>query len=75
MTRFGKKSDIFGNILKVYLVLGKVVNPLWYNLYAFGQNFVVVNCQIFNKQNLFTLAVVVSVLATHSDDPSLNPVG
>ena len=35
--RFGKYLKIFGNLLKVYLVLGKVFNSLWCNLYAFGQ--------------------------------------
>ena len=34
---FGKYLKIFGNIFKVYLVLGKVFCSLWPNLYAFGQ--------------------------------------
>ena len=33
--RFRKKLEIFGNIFKVYLLFGKVVNPLWDYLYAF----------------------------------------
>ena len=34
---FGKYLKIFGNISKVYLVLDKVFNSLWHNLYAFEQ--------------------------------------
>ena len=36
---FGKYLNIFGNIFKFYLVLGKVFNSLWHNSYAFGQIF------------------------------------
>ena len=35
--RFVKHLKILGNIFKVCLVLGKVFNSLWHNLYAFGQ--------------------------------------
>ena len=37
---FGKYLKIFGNIFKVYLVLGKVFNSLWHNLYAIGHIFI-----------------------------------
>ena len=33
------KFHHFGNIFKVYLVLGKVFNSLWHNLYAIGHIF------------------------------------
>ena len=33
------------------MVFGNVVNPLWGNLYAFGQIFIVVNGQILKKQS------------------------
>ena len=36
---FGKNLKIFGIIFKVYLVFGKVSNPLWHNFYALGQIF------------------------------------
>ena len=37
---------IFGNLFKVYLVLGKVSNLLWHNLCAIGQIFITENGQI-----------------------------
>ena len=39
------------NIFKIYLVLGKVFNSLWHNLYAFGQLFIAVNGQILKTQS------------------------
>ena len=43
--------DIFGHIFKGFWnVFGKVVSPLWDNLYAFGQIFIVVNGQILKNQ-------------------------
>ena len=42
---FGKYLKIFGNIFKVYLVLGKVFNSLWHNLYAVGQILIAENGQ------------------------------
>ena len=47
---FGKYLKIFGNIFKVYLVLGKVFNSLWHNLYAIGQIFIAENGQILKTQ-------------------------
>ena len=49
--QFSKSLEIFGNIWKVYLNFGKVENPLWDFLYAFGQNFIIVNGQILKKQS------------------------
>ena len=46
-----KNEETFGNILKVYLVLGKVVNSLWDHFYFLGQIFFVVNGQILKKQS------------------------
>ena len=37
---FGQYLKIFVKIFKVYLVLGKGLSSLWYNLYAFGQIFI-----------------------------------
>ena len=50
--------EIFGHILKVYFVFGKVGNTLWVNLYDLGQIFIVVNGQILKNQfgHLVTLA-------------------
>ena len=48
--KFSKNFEIFGNISKVYLIFGKVVNPLWDFMSAFGQNFIVVNGQILKKK-------------------------
>ena len=48
---FGQYLKIFGNILKVYLVLGKVFSSLSYNLYAFGQIFNAENGQILKTQS------------------------
>ena len=45
---FGKYLKIFGNILKVYLVLGK--NSLWHNLYAIGQIFIAEDGQILKTE-------------------------
>ena len=45
---FGKYLKIFGNIFKVYLVLEKVLNSFWHNLYAFGKIFIAENGQILN---------------------------
>ena len=46
---FGKNLEIFGNIFKVYLIFGKVLNPLWGIIYVFGQFFIDVNGQILKK--------------------------
>ena len=48
---------IFGNLFKVYLVLGKVSNLLWHNLCAIGQIFITENGQKLKTQfgNLVTL--------------------
>ena len=59
MTRFGKNSPLLQkksltNVLKVYMIFGKVVNTLWENSYAFEQIFIVVNGQIL-ENNLVTL--------------------
>ena len=56
---FDQYLKIFGNIFKVYLVLGKVFSSLWYNLYAFGQIFIAENGQILKTQSgrLVTLVV------------------
>ena len=48
---FSKNWETFGHTFKVYFIFGKVVNPLWDNMYAFWQIFFVLNGQIF--QNLF----------------------
>ena len=47
---FGKYFKIFGNIFKVYLVLGKVFNSLWHDLYAIGQIFIAENGQILKTK-------------------------
>ena len=68
VTRFGKISPLWqkcrniGNIFKVHLVLGKVVNPLWHNLYAHGQRFIVVNGQILKKQSGHQVTLVLMIL-------------
>ena len=56
---FGKYLKIFGNILKVYLVLGKVLNSLWHNLYAIVQILIAENGQILKAQfgHLVTLSM------------------
>ena len=53
------KFHHFGNIFKVYLVLGKVFNSLWHNLYAIRHIFSAENGQIFKTQfvHLVTLHV------------------
>ena len=38
-------------MLKVYLILGKVFNSLWHNLYALGKIFIAVNSQILKTQS------------------------
>ena len=45
------KFHHFCNILRVYLVLGKVFISHWYNLNAFGRIFIVVNGQILKTQS------------------------
>ena len=54
---FGKYLKSFGNIFKVYLVLGKVFYSLWHNLYAIGQIFIAENGQLLKTQfgHLITL--------------------
>ena len=47
------------NIFKIYLVLGKVFNSLWHNLYAFGQLFIAVNGQILKTQSGDTVNVTI----------------
>ena len=75
---FGKNLEIFGSILKVYLLFGKVVNPLWDNMYSLGQIFIVVNGQIL-KNNLaiwshcLVLIGVGSLMAFASNNPNSNP--
>ena len=49
--QFNKNLEIFSNIWNVYLIFGKVANTLWDFLYAFGQNFIVVNGQILKRQS------------------------
>ena len=51
---FDQYLKIFGNIFKVYLVLGKIFSSLWYNLYAFGK-FVLLKMAKYWKHNLVTL--------------------
>ena len=51
---FDQYLKIFGNIFKVYLVLGKIFSSLWYNLYAFGK-FVLLKMAKYCKHNLVTL--------------------
>ena len=57
---FGKYLKIFGNILRVYLVFGKVLNSLWHNLYAGA---IAVNGQILKTQSshLITLAIAFKI--------------
>ena len=57
---FGKYLKIFGNIFKVYLVLGQVFISLWHNLYSFGKIFITVNGQILKTQSghLVTLFLI-----------------
>ena len=47
---FGKYLKTFGNIFKVDLVLEKVFNSLWHNLFAIGQVFNAENGQILKAQ-------------------------
>ena len=49
--QFSKNLEVLGNIWKVCLIFGRVLTPLWDFLYAFGQNFIVVNGQILKKQS------------------------
>ena len=51
VTRFGKIFKVLGNFSRVYLLFGKIVNPLWQILYTFGQIFIDVNDQML-KNNL-----------------------
>ena len=60
----GKYLEIFGNIFKVYLVLGKVLNSLVHNLYAIGQIFIAENGQILKTQ--FGHLVTLSANATNN---------
>jgi len=39
------KIKSLGNFVNVYLVFGKILNPLWRIFYAIGQIFIVVNGQ------------------------------
>ena len=48
---FDQYLKIFGNIFKVYLVLGKVFSSLGYNLYDFVQIFIAENGQILKTQS------------------------
>ena len=48
---FGKYLKVFGNIFKVYLVLGIDLKSLWHNLYAFVQIFIAINGQILKTQS------------------------
>ena len=48
---FDQYLKIFGNIFKVYLVLGKVFNSLRHNLFAFGEICIAVNEQILKTQS------------------------
>ena len=56
---YDKYLKIFGNIFKVYLVLGKVSNLLWRNLWAIGQFFVTEKGQILTTKfgHLVTLGI------------------
>ena len=47
---FGKYLKNLGNKFKVYLVLGKVFDSLWHNLYAIGQIFIAENGQILKTK-------------------------
>ena len=46
-----RNSKVFVNIFKVHLVLDKVFNSLWPNMYTFGQNYIAVNGQIMKTQS------------------------
>ena len=52
------KCRNIGNIFKVHLVLGKVVNPLWHNLNAYGQIFITVNGQKVKKQSGYLVTLI-----------------
>ena len=49
------------------MIFGKVVNPLWDFLYAFGQKFIIVNGQILKKQSghLVTLLFRLVTFSAH----------
>ena len=51
LCQFSTNLEIFGNKRKVYFIFGKVVNSPWDFLYAFGQNFIIINGQIL-KNNI-----------------------
>ena len=48
---FDQNLKIFGNIIKLYLVLGKVFSSLWYKFFALGQFFIAWNGQILKTQS------------------------
>ena len=52
---FGKILQLFGIILRVYLVFGKILNLLWQILCAFEQMFIIISGQIL-KNNLDILS-------------------
>ena len=70
---FGKYLKIFGNTIKVYLVLHKVFNSLWNNLYAIGQIFIDVNGQMLKLQSdhLVTLFDIISVQTSEAERDKL----
>ena len=51
---------IFANIFEVYLILGKVLCSLWYNLYAFGEIFIAENDQILKTKSGRLVALILS---------------
>ena len=64
-SHFGKVLKIFGNFLRVYLVFGKILNPLWKFQSAFGPIHFVVNGRILRKhsRHLVTLKLAIYVLS------------
>ena len=71
---FGKYLKIFGNIFKVYLVLEKVLNSLWHNLYAIGKIFIAEKAKYWTHHfvNMVTLLSFLSFLSNRAFEKSLN---
>ena len=82
--QFGKKLKALGNFVRVSLVFGKILNPLWQFFIALGQIFIVENGQIMYwsghtghwspESSLCKLTNGLSPLLLHSREPPCAPV-
>ena len=57
-----KSLTVFGNLLRVYLVFGQIMNLLCQIYYAIGQMFIALNSQVLKKSTHLVTLVLQQIL-------------